>query len=143
MSGPHESTRPRTSARHKARKHALDLLFEADLRGTDPIATLEERAATEVTVRELTSEIVRGVAENVRRIDSAVSAHLADGWTLDRMPRVDRIIARIATYELLFTETEPNVVVSEAVTLASELSTDESPAFLNAVLRGLANPQPE
>ena len=59
------------------------------------------------------------------------------------MPRVDRVIARIATYELLYTKTEPNVVVSEAVTLASELSTDESPAFLNAVLHGLANPQPE
>src|SRR5664280_2673243 len=136
VSAPQERARPRTSARHKARKHALDLLFECDLRGTDPVATLEERAAGEVTVRELTSV-------NVRQIDATVSEHLADVWTLDRMPRVDRIIARIATYELLFTATAPNVVVSEAVTLASELSTDESPAFLNAVLSGLANPQPE
>lgn len=132
-----EKARPRTSARHKARKHALDLLFEADLRGTDTIATLEERCATEVTVREFTSELVRGVVEHTGTIDSAISEHLADGWTLARMPRVDRIIARIATYELLFTATEPNVVVSEAVTLASELSTDESPAFINAVLSGL------
>jgi N utilization substance protein B len=138
VSAPQERARPRTSARHKARKHALDLLFESDLRGTDPVATLEERAAAgEVTVRDLTSVIVRGVAENMRQIDATVSEHLADGWTLDRMPRVDRIIARIATYELLFTATAPNVVVSEAVTLASELSTDESPAFVNAVLSGL------
>ena len=138
-----DGVRPRTSARHKARKHALDLLFEADLRGTDPVATLEERAATEVTVRELTAEIVRGVAANSRRIDSVVSSWLSDGWTLERMPRVDRILARMATYELLYTTTEPSVVVSEAVTLASELSTDESPAFLNAVLRHVANSQPE
>ena len=142
VSAPQDSARPRTSARHKARKHALDLLFECDLRGTDPIATLEERAAGEVTVRDLTSVIVRGVAQNVRQIDARVSEHLADGWTLDRMPRVDRIIARIATFELLFTATAPNVVVSEAVTLASELSTDESPAFLNAVLSGVMTSGP-
>jgi transcription antitermination protein NusB len=152
VGAPQDAARPRTSARHKARKHALDLLFEADLRGTDPVATLEERAATETTIRELTTEIVRGVAANERRIDSVVSARLAEGWTLERMPRVDRVIARMATYELLYTATEPSVVVSEAVTLASELSTDESPAFLNAVLHQVvlhqvanqaANPQPE
>jgi N utilization substance protein B len=143
VSGPHESPRPRTSARHKARKHALDILFESDIRGTDPLVTLEERATIDVTVREFTSDIVRGVRENWNYINDAVSDRLAEGWTLERMPRVDRVIARIAAYELLFTETEPNVVVSEAVTLASELSTDESPAFINAVLHGLANPQPE
>lgn len=137
-----DAARPRTSARHKARKHALDLLFEADLRGTDPVATLEERSTPEATVRDLTAEIVRGVAANVRRIDSVVASRLAEGWTLERMPRVDRILARMATYELLYTTTEPSVVVSEAVTLASELSTDESPAFLNAVLRQVANSQP-
>jgi N utilization substance protein B len=143
VSGPHESPRPRTSARHKARKHALDILFESDIRDTDPLVTLEERLTIDVTVRELTSDIVKGVRENWNDINDAVSSRLAEGWTLDRMPRVDRVIARIATYELLYTKTEPNVVVSEAVTLASELSTDESPAFLNAVLHGLANPQPE
>ncbi|HET7725305.1 MAG TPA: transcription antitermination factor NusB [Propionibacteriaceae bacterium] len=137
-----DAARPRTSARHKARKHALDLLFEADLRGTDPVATLEERSTPEATVRDLTAEIVRGVAANVRRIDSVVASRLAEGWTLERMPRVDRILARMATYELLYTTTEPSVVVSEAVRLASELSTDESPAFLNAVLRQVANSQP-
>ena len=138
MGGSHESTRPRTSARHKARKHALDILFESDIRDTDPLVTLEERVAIDVTVRELTSDIVKGVREHWTYINDTVSDRLAEGWTLERMPRVDRVIARIAAYELLFTETEPNVVVSEAVTLASELSTDESPAFLNAVLSGLA-----
>ncbi len=142
MISPQHGAKPRTSARHKARKHALDILFESDLRDTDPLVTLEERATIDVTVRELTSDIVRGVRENWGHINDAVSSHLADGWSLDRMPRVDRVIARIAAYELMYTTTEPNVVVSEAVTLASELSTDESPAFLNAVLSGLANPQP-
>ncbi len=142
MTSPQHGAKPRTSARHKARKHALDILFESDIRGTDPLVTLEERATLDVTVRELTSDIVKGVRENWGHINDAVSARLADGWTLDRMPRVDRVIARIAAYELMYTSTEPNVVVSEAVTLASELSTDESPAFLNAVLSGLANPQP-
>ena len=138
MSAPQESARPRTSARHKARKHALDILFESDIRETDPLVTLEEHVTIDVTVRELTSEIVKGVREHWGYINDAVSDRLADGWTLERMPRVDRVIARIAAYELLFTSTEPNVIVSEAVTLASELSTDESPAFLNAVLSGLA-----
>jgi N utilization substance protein B len=142
VTSPQHGAKPRTSARHKARKHALDILFESDIRGTDPLVTLEERATLDVTVRELTSDIVKGVRENWGHINDAVSARLADGWTLDRMPRVDRVIARIAAYELMYTSTEPNVVVSEAVTLASELSTDESPAFLNAVLSGLANPQP-
>jgi N utilization substance protein B len=142
VTSPQHGAKPRTSARHKARKHALDILFESDIRGTDPLVTLEERSTLDVTVRELTSDIVKGVRENWGHINDAVSARLADGWTLDRMPRVDRVIARIAAYELMYTSTEPNVVVSEAVTLASELSTDESPAFLNAVLSGLANPQP-
>ena len=138
MGAPPESARPRTSARHKARKHALDILFESDIRETDPLVTLEEHLTIDVTVREFTSEIVKGVREHWGYINDAVSERLAEGWTLERMPRVDRVIARIAAYELLFTSTEPNVVVSEAVTLASELSTDESPAFLNAVLSGLA-----
>lgn len=142
MTAPQHGAKPRTSARHKARKHALDILFESDIRGTDPLVTLEERATLDVTVRELTSDIVKGVRENWGHINDAVSERLADGWTLDRMPRVDRVIARIAAYELMYTATEPNVVVSEAVMLASELSTDESPAFLNAVLSHLANPQP-
>lgn len=142
MTAPQNPGKPRTSARHKARKHALDILFESDLRDVDPLVTLEEREAIDVTVRDLTSDIVKGVRENWGRVNDAVSERLADGWTLDRMPRVDRVIARIAAYELLFTETEPNVVVSEAVALASELSTDESPAFLNAVLSGMVNPRP-
>lgn len=142
VTAPQPAPRAHTSARHKARKHALDILFESDIRGTDPLVTLEEHAAIDVTVRDLTSDIVRGVRENWGYINDAVSDRLADGWTLERMPRVDRVIARIAAFELMFTDTAPNVVVSEAVTLASELSTDESPAFLNAVLSGLANSQP-
>jgi N utilization substance protein B len=140
--GPDSPGKPRTSARHKARKHALDILFESDLRDIDPLVTLEERQSIDVTVRDLTADIVKGVRENWGRVNDEVSERLAEGWTLERMPRVDRVIARIAAYELLFTDTAPNVVVSEAVALASELSTDESPAFLNAVLSGMVNPRP-
>ncbi len=130
---------PRTSARHKARKHALDILFEADLRGTDPIATLEDRAAiADPPVRELTDVIVRGVTAQRAEIDRRIRTALADGWTLDRMPRVDRVLARMATYELGWTDTESGIVIAEAVRLAGELSTDESPGFLNAVLASIA-----
>ena len=143
MSAPQESARPRTSARHKARKHALDLLFECDLRGTDPVATLEERAAGEVTVRELTSVIVRGVAENVRQIDATVSEHLADGWTLSRMPVVDRAILRIGIWEILYNDAVPHAVaIDEAVEAAKILSTDDSAGFVNGLLGRIAQTAP-
>jgi transcription antitermination protein NusB len=129
----------RSSSRSKARKRALDILFESELRDVDPIATLEERtAAADPPVREYTAELVRGVATHANDIDERISASLAPGWTLPRIPRVDRNALRIAVYEIDYGEMPDAVAISEAVQLVSELSTDESPAFVNGVLRAVA-----
>ena len=127
-----------SSTRSKARKRALDILFEAELRDTDPITTLEERAAdANPPVREYTAELVRGVAAHTAEIDARISACLASGWTLPRMPRVDRNALRIAVFEIDYGQVPDAVAVAEAVQLVSELSTDESPAFVNGVLRAV------
>lgn len=125
----------RGSTRTKARKRALDLLFEAELRElavADVLAAHTERA--EPPVRPFTATLVTGVAENREEFDAMISAHLPSGWTIERMPRVDRNLARLAIYELTRTDTDAAVVLAEAVALAGDLSTDESPAFLNGVL---------
>jgi N utilization substance protein B len=128
----------RSSTRSKARKRALDILFESELREVDPITTLEERtAAGHPPVREYTAELVRGVANHASEIDERISACLAPGWTLPRIPRVDRNVLRIAVYEIDYGQMPDAVAVSEAVQLVSELSTDESPAFVNGVLRAV------
>jgi transcription antitermination protein NusB len=127
------------AGRSKARKRALDILFEAELRGTDPIATLEERtAAADPPIRDYTAELVRGVAAHGNEIDAQISACLASGWSLERMPRVDRNALRIAVFEIDYGEVPDSVAISEAVQLVSELSTDDSPAFVNGVLRAVA-----
>jgi transcription antitermination protein NusB len=127
-----------SSTRSKARKRALDILFEAELRDTDPVTTLEERAAdANPPVREYTAELVRGVAAHTAEIDARISACLASGWTLPRMPRVDRNALRIAVFEIDYGQVPDAVAVAEAVQLVSELSTDESPAFVNGVLRAV------
>ncbi|WP_380169720.1 transcription antitermination factor NusB [Jannaschia sp. R86511] len=126
------------SARHKARKRALDVLFEAEQRRLDPIGLLATRiAGGEPPVPEYAVTLVEGVVAHAERIDEALSTY-AHGWTLDRMPAVDRIILRIATWELVHNDDVPDdVVINEAVTLAGELSTDESPAFVNGLLARL------
>ena len=133
----------RGSARTKARKRALDILFEADLR---QVAVPEILAAhtdlAEPPVRAFTVELVEGVVTHFDEIDQVIVDGLAEGWTLERMPRVDRNLARLATCELLFTDVAPTVAVAECVALATELSTDESPAFLNGLLRGIAARRP-
>jgi N utilization substance protein B len=126
------------SSRTKARKRALDILFEADLRDTDPVATLEERiTAAKPPVREYTAKLVRGVSAHAAEIDARISACLAPGWTLPRMPRVDRNALRIAVYEIDYGDVPDAVAIAEAVQLASELSTEESPGFVNGVLRAV------
>ncbi|HJQ88486.1 MAG TPA: transcription antitermination factor NusB [Propionibacteriaceae bacterium] len=129
-----------SSSRSKARKRALDLLFEAELRGTDPVATLEERtAAADPPIRDYTATLVRGVAAHASEIDARISTCLAAGWSLERMPLVDRNALRIAVFEIDYGEMPDSVAISEAVRLVSELSTEESPAFLNGVLRAVAD----
>jgi N utilization substance protein B len=131
------------AARSKARKRALDLLYEAEIRGEDVLRLLGERGAgTEPPVPEYAAVLVRGVQEHRAEIDSLLAEH-SRGWSLDRMPAVDRNILRIGTYELLFDDQVPDVVaVSEAVSLARDLSTDESPAFVNGLLARLLQLKP-
>jgi N utilization substance protein B len=124
-----------SSSQTKARKRALDILFEAELRDADPLATLAERAAdAEPPVRDFTRALVQGVAAQRQAIDGRIVQALADGWSLKRLPRVDRNVMRIAVYEIDHTAVPDAVAVSEAVGLVSQLSTDDSPSFVNGVL---------
>ncbi|MDN5727349.1 MAG: transcription antitermination factor NusB [Propionibacteriales bacterium] len=126
------------STRTKARKRAIDILFESELRGGDPIVTLAERTAdADPPVREFTAQLVRGVVEHADQIDAMIADHLANGWTLPRLPRVDRMVLRIAVHEMINTDVPADVVVAEAVSLVGDLSTDESPGFVNAVLAAI------
>ena len=130
-------------ARSKARKRALDLLYEAELRGEPVLALLDQRAAdASPPVVPYAAQLVRGVQEHRERIDELLAAH-AEGWTLDRMPAVDRNILRIGVYELLWADDVPDAVaISEAVQLARSLSTDASPAFVNGLLARLLDLRP-
>ena len=122
-------------ARSKARKRALDLLYAAELRGRDPVEALESAVAEgEGPTNPYTETLVRGVAEHRERIDELLVQY-AQGWTLDRMPAVDRNALRLGVLELLYVDDVPAAVaVSEAVALVHDLSTDDSPAYVNGVL---------
>ncbi len=125
------------SARSKSRKAALDLLFEADIRGTNAVETLVLRDivnSDSKPIREYTRELVHGVGENRRKIDELITTY-AQGWDMDRLPAVDRNILRIGIFELLWSQTIPDAVaIDEALILAKELSTDESAGFIHGVL---------
>ena len=133
------------SARTKARKRAVDMLFAADVRGvpvSEIVAAEALRAASEPD-RESSwlyaRDIVDGVVENLSEIDEAIATN-SRGWTLERMPAVDRAILRCAAWEILFNPGIPaGVATSEAVTLAGELSTEESSGFVNGLLSTIAN----
>lgn len=126
-------------ARSKARKRALDILFESELRGLPPGSTLaERRSMADPPLNEYTLTLVEGVMERLADIDEAISAY-SSGWPLERMPVVDRNVLRIGVYELRYVDSVPQAVaLSEAVVLARELSTDESPAFVNGLLAKIA-----
>ena len=126
------------SARSKARKRALDVLFESEVRGLPLDGTLEDRlAAQDPPIGDYSVQLVRGILEHQERIDELLTTY-AQGWTLDRMPGVDRNVLRLGVYELLYAEDVPDAVaMSEAVAMVRELSTDESPSFVNGVLGGI------
>ena len=130
-------------ARSKARKRALDVLYEADQRKTDPLVTLQDRIAqSDPPVPEYAESLVRGVVAHRARIDELLTPYAQD-WTLDRFPAVDLQVLRIGAYELLWCPDVPDeVAVSEAVELASSLSTDDSPAFVNGLLGRLLQLKP-
>jgi N utilization substance protein B len=130
-------------ARSKARKRALDILFEAELRSEPVLDVLAERIAmASPPVSAYAAELVRGVAAHQPRIDELISKY-AEGWTLDRMPAVDRNVLRIGAYELLWAPDVPDAVaISEAVLLSRDLSTEASPTFVNGLLARLLELKP-
>ncbi|QCX27455.1 transcription antitermination factor NusB [Nocardioides jishulii] len=123
------------AARSKARKRALDILFASELRSEDPVDALDKAVADgEGPTNAYTGELVRGVQAHRARIDEVLRQY-AQGWSLERMPAVDRNVLRLGVYELLFSDDVPEAVaVSEALALVRDLSTDESPTYVNGVL---------
>jgi len=123
------------AARSKARKRALDILFASELRGESPVEALDRAIAEgEAPTNPYTGVLVRGVVEHQARIDEILGTY-AEGWTLDRMPAVDRNVLRLGVWEMLYAGDVPGgVAISEAVALVGDLSTDESPQFVNGVL---------
>jgi N utilization substance protein B len=123
------------AARSKARKRALDVLFESDVRGSDTLDTLRawvDRADPPMPAYAV--ELVEGVAANRQRIDEVITRYARD-WSLERMPPVDRATLRLAIFELLWREDVPDaVVIDEAVELAKSLSTEDSASFVNGLL---------
>ncbi|ASN20526.1 transcription antitermination factor NusB [Paenarthrobacter sp. YAF11_1] len=131
------------SARGKARSRALEVLFEAEQRSVSAFdAMTARREKTDLVINPYTVEIVEGVVSMQATIDEFLATY-AQGWTLERMPSVDRIILRIGAWELLYNDEVPDgVAVSEAVALAKTMSTDESPAFINGLLGRLQKLKP-
>ncbi|MCF8528451.1 MAG: transcription antitermination factor NusB [Aquiluna sp.] len=132
------------SARTKARKRALDALYASGVRGGEPLELLK---ATEVEVQDRQGQqaifdyaemLLTGYTENAAEIDNELQM-LADNWSLERMPSIDRAILRLGAWEILHNQEVPNeVAISEAVALAGEYSTDDSPKFINGVLARLS-----
>ena len=124
------------AARSKARKRALDILFASELRSEDPVVALDRAIeAGEGPTNDYTTALVRGVVEHRERIDEVLTTY-SKGWTLARMPAVDRNVLRIGVFELLWGDDDvpDTVAVSEALHLVQDLSTDDSPAFVNGLL---------
>jgi N utilization substance protein B len=131
------------SARSKARRRALDILFESTQREMPALEVIRaRREKTDMVIADYTVDIVEGVLERQEQIDEFLSTY-SQGWTLDRMPAVDLMILRIGSWELLYNDDVPDgVAVSEAVELAKILSTDESPKFVNGLLGRLQQLKP-
>jgi N utilization substance protein B len=132
------------SSRSKARKRALDILFGADIRGVAIAAMLDEEAGRAAAQPQRSTswpyarDLVEGVDAHLADIDAEIEAH-AQGWPLERMPALDRAIARLATWEILYNDEVPDAVaISEAVESATVLSTEDSAGFLNGLLGGIA-----
>lgn len=126
------------SARSKARKAALDLLYESDIRNRPVTDLLNDRlTGLDFLIRDYTRNLILGVAENKAKIDEIILMR-AKGWDLDRMPVIDRNILRLGAFELLWsTEVPANVAISEAVELAKTLSTEESASYINGVMAAI------
>ena len=127
------------SARSKARKQTLDLLYEADIRGASAADLLLQRDVVEKgpdarPIREFTKTLIAGVTENKRKIDELIATY-SQGWDMDRLPAVDRNILRLGIYEIVWSsDLDDGIAIDEALTLAKELSTDESAGYIHGVL---------
>ena len=127
------------SARSKARKQALDILYESDIRNSDAIATLESREVLEEgpdarPIRDFTRELIAGVSANRRKIDELIATY-AQGWDMDRLAAVDRNILRLGIYEIVWSDdVADGIAIDEAITLAKDLSTDDSATFIHGLL---------
>ncbi|MFM2364362.1 MAG: hypothetical protein RLY79_31 [Actinomycetota bacterium] len=132
------------SARSKARKQTLDILYESDIRGSNPLDILTSRDVTEEgpdarPIRDYTRELITGVSEHRRKIDELIATY-AQGWDMDRLPAVDRNIMRLALYEILWSDGLADAIaIDEALVLAKELSTDESAGYIHGVLGRIAS----
>ena len=133
----------RIGARSKARKRAVDILFEADQRDVPALDVLAARvAAADPALNPYTLTMVRGVVEQRARLDELISTY-AQGWSLERMPAVDRALLRLGAWEVLYSDEVPDAVaVDEAITLATSLSTDDSPTFVAGLLGRLVELKP-
>lgn len=133
----------RIGARSKARKRAVDVLFEADQRDVPALDVLAARiAAADPELNPYTLTMVRGVVEQRARLDELISTY-AQGWSLERMPAVDRALLRLGAWEVLYSDEVPDAVaVDEAITLAASLSTDDSPTFVAGLLGRLVELKP-
>ncbi|GAB3591227.1 hypothetical protein CFAEC_07740 [Corynebacterium faecale] len=137
----------RHGSRYKARRRAVDILFEAESRDVDPVAIIEDRHTLSkaiepvvAPVAEYTEAIINGVAIELDTIDALLSEHIADTWVLDRLPSVDRAVLRVACWEMIYNPDVPvTTAVVEAVEIASQYSTDNASAYINATLDGMAN----
>jgi len=122
------------SARRKARKRALDFLYEADIRSSNAIDLLGTRGESDLSQSDYVLELLAGVDANRAKIDELITTY-AQGWDMDRMPAIDRNILRIALFEILFkNDLDDQIAASEAVEIATELSTEDSAKYINGVL---------
>lgn len=132
------------SARSKARKQSLDLLYEADIRKVDVLQLMTERdlqgdGPDARPIREFTRDLISGVNQHKRKIDELITTY-AQGWDMDRLPAVDRNILRLAIFEIVWSSELPDAVaIDEALTLAKELSTEESSGYIHGVLGRIAS----
>ncbi len=125
------------SSRRQERRLAIEILFQADVTGTDGRTALEGRVASGRPVPEFTRRLVEGVSDHLEEIDRAIASH-SEGWTVDRMASVDRTVLRVAVYELAFGGQVPGVAIDEAVRAAKDLSTEDSGRFVNGILGKIA-----
>ena len=123
-----------SSARSKARKRALDFLYESDIKNVAARDLFANRGASELSQESYVAELLTGVSEHIGKIDELIITY-AQGWDMDRMPPIDRNILRLSLFEILWGSQIPvEVCIDEAVELAKSLSTEESSTYINGVL---------